>query len=322
MDVSQYLEIFIDETKEHLQSLNEQLLILEKEPDNADTINEIFRAAHSLKGMAGTMGYKRMQKLTHDMENVFSEIRNGKMKVNASMVDILFQCLDALEGYLDVIVNTQDEGTNDNQPIINELNDILNGTSTKSEAPAKEAEEVVETTQKASSDKFVAKYKDIELADHEKHAIAEAFEKGLNVYGITVYVQESCILKAARVFLVFKGIEAIGETIKSVPSVQDIEDEKFDYDFSMYVISAEPYEKVEAVIKNVSEIETCVGEKLDQSCLVAKKSDKEESKVVKDETKNETAKPAATQAAAKAATQTATKTAGKPVVNRTVRVDI
>ena len=96
MDVSQYLEIFIDETNEHLQSLNEQLLIIEKEPENTDTINEIFRAAHSLKGMAGTMGYKRMQKLTHQMENVFSEIRNGKMKVTPNLVDVLFQCLDAL----------------------------------------------------------------------------------------------------------------------------------------------------------------------------------------------------------------------------------
>lgn len=74
MDVSQYLEIFIDETNEHLQSLNEQLLIIEKEPENTDTINEIFRAAHSLKGMAGTMGYKRMQKLTHQMENVFQRL--------------------------------------------------------------------------------------------------------------------------------------------------------------------------------------------------------------------------------------------------------
>ncbi|HCL04058.1 MAG TPA: chemotaxis protein CheA, partial [Lachnoclostridium phytofermentans] len=93
MDVSQYLEIFIDETKEHLQSLNEHLLILEKEPENEDTINEIFRSAHSLKGMAGTMGYKRMQRLTHDMENVFSEIRAGKMKVKAELVDVLFKGL-------------------------------------------------------------------------------------------------------------------------------------------------------------------------------------------------------------------------------------
>ena len=100
MDVSQYLEIFIDETKEHLENLNNQLLILEKEPENKDTIDEIFRAAHSLKGMAGTMGYKRMQRLTHDMENVFMEVREGRMKVNPNLVDIVFQCLDALEEYL------------------------------------------------------------------------------------------------------------------------------------------------------------------------------------------------------------------------------
>ena len=94
MDVSQYLEIFLDETKEHLQSLNTEILNLEQDPENTDTINEIFRAAHSLKGMAGTMGYKRMQNLTHDMENVFSEVRNGTIKVKGNMIDILFQCLD------------------------------------------------------------------------------------------------------------------------------------------------------------------------------------------------------------------------------------
>ena len=107
MDVSQYLEIFLDESNEHLQTLSDQLIILEKEPDNSDTINEIFRAAHSLKGMAGTMGYKRMQNLTHDMENVFSEVRNGNMEVNSNLVDVLFQCLDALETYVDNIREMQ-----------------------------------------------------------------------------------------------------------------------------------------------------------------------------------------------------------------------
>ena len=118
MDVSQYLEIFIDETKEHLQTLSDQLMILETEPDNMETINEIFRAAHSLKGMAGTMGYKRMQNLTHDMENVFTEIRNGSLKVNSNLIDILFQCLDALDEYTNNIQETSDEGTNDNKPLI------------------------------------------------------------------------------------------------------------------------------------------------------------------------------------------------------------
>ena len=88
MDVSQYLEIFIDETNGHLQTLSDNIMQLEKEPENKDVINEIFRAAHSLKGMAGTMGFKRMQRLTHDMENVFQEIRSDKMKVTSSLIEL------------------------------------------------------------------------------------------------------------------------------------------------------------------------------------------------------------------------------------------
>ena len=134
MDVSQYLEIFIDETKEHLQNLNTQILDLEQSPDDMDTVNEIFRAAHSLKGMAGTMGYKRMQTLTHDMENVFSKVRDGALKVNSSIIDTIFQCLDALEEYLDNIQSSADEGTNDNENIIKALNGFLNGESAEPKA--------------------------------------------------------------------------------------------------------------------------------------------------------------------------------------------
>ena len=126
MDVSQYLEIFIEETKEHLQSLNSHILILEKEPENESTINEIFRAAHSLKGMSGTMGYTKMQHLTHVMENVFSEIRNGKMKATSELVDVLFKGLDILESYLAAIQADGTEGNLDSEDIINALNNILN----------------------------------------------------------------------------------------------------------------------------------------------------------------------------------------------------
>ncbi|CDB89113.1 cheA signal transduction histidine kinase [Clostridium sp. CAG:253] len=145
MDVSQYLEIFIDETKEHLQTLSDQLMILEQEPENTDTINEIFRAAHSLKGMAGTMGYKRMQRLTHDMENVFQEIRSGNMKVKPELVDVLFRGLDALDAYLNNIVNTADEGTEDNEEIINALNTIAENATGKSTS-SKPVESKKETT--------------------------------------------------------------------------------------------------------------------------------------------------------------------------------
>ncbi|MCI5731668.1 MAG: Hpt domain-containing protein, partial [Eubacterium sp.] len=136
MDTSQYLDLFIDETKEHLQSLNEHVLVLEKEPDDADTINEIFRAAHTLKGMSGTMGFVRMQRLTHDLENVFSEIRNGNMRVNEKLIDVLFRGLDALESYLNVISSEGNEGTEDNEDIINDLNALLQEQSgTETSAP-------------------------------------------------------------------------------------------------------------------------------------------------------------------------------------------
>lgn len=308
MDVSQYLEIFIDETNEHLQSLNEQLLIIEKEPENTDTINEIFRAAHSLKGMAGTMGYKRMQKLTHQMENVFSEIRNGKMKVTPNLVDVLFQCLDALESYLEIIQESGDEGDNDNEAILNQLDAILNGGAPQ----ADKKEEVAQAApEKKADDGKKEKYKDFVFADFEKHAIEEAFEKKMNVYTITVFVDESCLLKAARAFLVFKNLEGVGEIIKSNPPAQDIEDEKFDFDFSICVISSESLEKVLGVIKNVSEIKDAIGEKLEKlpeekknETAVAEK--KEEKKETKAPAKGGSNKPAA----------------GKPIVNRSVRVDI
>ncbi|MDO5128111.1 MAG: chemotaxis protein CheA [Eubacteriales bacterium] len=318
MDLSQYLEIFIDETKEHLQNLNDQVLILETEPENIDTVNEIFRAAHSLKGMAGTMGFKRMQRLTHDMENVFSEVRNGKLNVDADMVDIVFKCLDAIEGYLNSIIETSDEGTEDNEDVIALLNDALNGV--KETLPPKEQPEEKDKAPVSSdtSSDSRKKYLSIPIADFEKNAMLEAKNNGMHVYATTVYIQESCLLKAARAFLVFKGLENKGEIIKSVPSVQDIEDEKFELDFSMFVLSDKPLEEIKKCIENVSEIEEAVIEEFEIPDTVVETSAKTDEQK---ESSNED-KPEDKETKAKANTKQGGKTAGKPVVNRSVRVDI
>lgn len=314
MDVSQYLEIFLDESNEHLQTLSDQLIILEKEPDNSDTINEIFRAAHSLKGMAGTMGYKRMQNLTHDMENVFSEVRNGNMEVNSNLVDVLFQCLDALETYVDNIRETQDEGTDDNEPIIKALNAFIASEGKGNAAPAAKKEEAPTATASAAP----ADDKDMPLADFEKNAVNEALKKNLHVYKIKVSVDENCILKAARAFLVFKNLEGHGDIIKSEPSVQDIEDEKFDFDFSIIVVTEEKYDNIIALIKNVSEIKDAAGQEITQPFP---EEQTEEAKEEKKETSavSQTAKPAAAKPAAKKPASTG-KTSGS--VSHTVRVDI
>ena len=330
MDVSQYLEIFLDETKEHLQNLSDQLMNLEQDPENMDTINEIFRAAHTLKGMAGTMGYKRMQNLTHDMENVFSEVRNNTLKADENMIDLLFQCLDALEEYTENIQNTADEGTNDNEHLIKALNEFLDSREGAA-APAKAVEKVKEASKEEpaveSNDASKEKWRSIAFSDTETMVLAEAKKQGKNVFGLTVYVQETCILKAARAFLVYKALEELGETVISVPSAQDIEDEKFDFDFSIIFITDADLDKVKATVMNVSEIEGCYIAPVE---LSEKKSQEEQAG---HEKKDETAvaqtgaMAASSQTAAKAASsQTAAKAekkaVGKPIVNRTVRVDI
>lgn len=327
MDVSQYLEIFLDETNEHLQSLNTQILALEQDPENMDTINEIFRAAHSLKGMAGTMGYKRMQTLTHDMENVFSEVRNGNIKVNAEMIDILFQCLDALEEYNTCIRETSDEGTNDNEPLIKQLNDILNEGKNPEPEKAQSAPAAEPAPKEEQTASGAEKWQEIKLDDSEKNVLHEAVKQGKKVYGITVWVHESCILKAARAFLVFKAVEEVGEIIVSSPSAQDVEDEKFDLDFSLIVISDSPLEVLLDAVRGVSEIDKVTGGEVDIDGQGAAPQETVKEEVKEEEHKESAApqetKPAAQSAAPQAKSPAAKKpAANKPVVNRTVRVDI
>ncbi len=313
MDVSQYLEIFIDETKEHLQSLNTSILDLEQDPSSMDTVNEIFRAAHSLKGMAGTMGFKRMQALTHDMENVFSEVRNGTFSVTAEIIDVLFQCLDALDEYLNNIQTTADEGTNENQNLIDALNGFLNGKGAAAPV-AKEEAAPSKADSAAPSDKD--KWRELSLNESQIHVLQKAKAQGHNVIGLTVYVQESCILKAARAFLVYKTLEELGEIIVSVPSAQDIEDEKFEYDFSLIMVSKESAEKAIAAAKSVSEIQEVVGGIVEVPEASAEEVKAMELEIAKskaaEENPNALAKADGTKAVDKK----------KPVVNRTVRVDI
>ena len=329
MDVNQYLEIFLDETREHLESLNAQILNLEQEPEDADTINEIFRAAHSLKGMAGTMGYKRMQTLTHDMENVFSEVRNGTFKVQPGMIDILFRSLDALEEYVDNIQQTTEEGTNDNQDLIDALNSILKNNGEIKPINKAESAAAAETSAEPAAegkDEKQPKWGEIKVSDTERMLVEKAYNEGLKAYGITVYVEEACVLKAARAFLVFKALEKLGEVIVSNPTAQDIEDEKFDLTFSLIFISGSTIDEVRAAVKSVSEIEEVFCDTYQLEAAPEPEHKKPEQEKAEDASpeppKPAAATPTAAPAPAAASKPAASKPAGKPVVNRTVRVDI
>jgi len=321
MDVSQYLEIFIDESSEHLQSLSDCIMTLEKEPDNKDTINEVFRAAHSLKGMAGTMGFKRMQHLTHDMENVFQEVRSDKISVDSAMIDLLFKCLDALDQYLENVKSSSDEGTEDNEMIIKELNDFI-AKANGADVAAPVAEAPAAPVEKAATSANEVK---LELSDTEKDEVAAAKEEGKHVYAITVYVNQDCLLKAARAFLVFRAVEGLGQIFANHPSSQDIEDEKFELDFSFCVASNESLDAIIAAAKDVSEIDDVVGEEITEV--------EEEKPAAPVQVAAPVATPAAPSAPAPAAASTPApaaapaqnqkkQTPAKSATNRTIRVDI
>lgn len=330
MDVSQYLDIFIDESSEHIQTLSDCIMTLEQEPENKDTINEIFRAAHSLKGMAGTMGFKRMQHLTHDMENVFQEVRSDKIKVDSSMIDLLFKCLDAIDSYVENIKSTSDEGTDDNEVIIKELNDFIakaNGQTVSKQAEPQE--KAAEAEAKDSSDTSASTLDTIELTNNEKNLIDEAISAGLKIYGMTVTVASDCLLKAARAFLVFKAVEELGQILVYRPSSQDIEDEKFDLSFSFYVASGEGFDKLEHAASNVSEIDKVEGKEITEFHLEGeaeqtaqapeetKKADKEEKEEKTPAAKTESSKPKTANNSQKQAVSHK-----KATTSRTVRVDI
>ncbi len=254
MDMSQYLEIFIDETKEHLQSLNESLLQLEQNPKDTTILNEIFRVAHTLKGMAGTMGFNKMAKLTHDMENVLHALRNNEISVTAKLVDTLFRCLDALENYTENIVNTGSEGSNDYNSIITELN---NAISNKGQKPV-EIEVENNQSEPEKTENKTYKTAQFKLNQYEQNIAYKAKELGMNVLKITVVLNKGCVLKSARSFIIFQTIERHSEIIRSEPRVEDIEDEKFDFEFTVVCITKEEPSFFEKDINSIAEIDEVI----------------------------------------------------------------
>jgi len=269
MNANKYLDIFIEETKEHLSSLNQCLLQLEQDAGNIEVLNEIFRAAHTLKGMSGTMGFTRMAKLTHDMENVLQALRNKEIYANTHIIDVLFKCLDALDDYLNNIISSGQEGTNDNSEIIAALNKIIS----KDNAESNKASDG-NTGNKGQN--AGGPNSEHNFTIYEYNAMEKALEMGLNTYSITVILSKDCILKSARAYIVFNTLEKYSDIIRSVPSIEDIEDEKFEFEFSVLAISKESGEFLEKELTSVSEVEKVIIDNLNDVVANTKINEKNE----------------------------------------------
>jgi len=320
MDMKQYLDIFIDEAKEHLQSLNQCMLEMEKKPDDTDIINEIFRSAHTLKGMSATMGFNKMSKLTHGMEDVLQSLRNNEIKANSKMLDALFKCLDVLENYMDNIASNGAEGDAEYEGIVNELKQAAYNKTDSQEAEANQKDDKKPETTQVAQEVQDKEKKSFNVNKYDKKVMAEAKKQGLNAYGIEVSLNTECVMKSARAFVIFNTLEKYGEIIKSQPSVEDIEDEKFDYSFSVVVISKKSEEFLKKEIEGISEVVKVEIEAIDVEAGIEESGKKEEEHA---EEKNEDSQKHVESSQAKKKTEEKNESANnKQKTGKTVRVDI
>ncbi|AFZ90711.1 chemotaxis protein CheA [Bacillus velezensis] len=242
MDMNQYLDVFIDESKEHLQTCNEKLLLLEKDPADLQLVHDIFRAAHTLKGMSATMGYTDLAHLTHLMENVLDAIRNGEMPVTSDWLDVLFEALDHLEEMVQSIIDGGD-GKRD----ISEVSAKLDVNAVHETAASAETAEPPASEQQASTE--------WNYDEFERTVIEEAEEQGFSRYEITVSLNESCMLKAVRVYMIFEKLNEAGEVAKTIPAAEVLETEDFGTDFQVCFLTKQPAEEIKELISGISEVE-------------------------------------------------------------------
>lgn len=318
MELNQYLSMFIDESKDHLQAINENLLALEQSPEDIGIVQVIFRSAHTLKGMSATMGFEDLAKLTHEMENVLDLVRNDKLSMNPFIFDCLFKSTDALETMVNDIIEGG-TGQADVSDIVKSLKSIVTGDYEKQ--PAASAAPAPAAAGGGSSA--------MQIDEFQYSVLVQSISTGHNAYFIEVGVREDCVLKAARAYMVFDLFEQNGEVIKSVPSIQDIEQEKFDRVFSVFYVTRLPQAELETMIGNVSEIDSVKSIPFDLESLKELKEQKQEKPAAAPAASEKPAAPAAAQSgpeahpAPPAQTQAqAAKTGHLPVANRTIRVDI
>jgi two-component system chemotaxis sensor kinase CheA len=243
--------MFLEESMDNLQTLNEALLQLEQSPDNVDKLNEIFRVAHTIKGMAATMGFNRMAELTHKMEDVLSEFRTGELKVTQEVVTVLFKCLDTLEQMVDGISNGNEEELPVDE-LIKKLEAISENVQDGKKQPTSE-----EKLQPKEPD-IKEEKKDseaIDLNEYDINVIKQAIEKGYNAFDIDILISESTLLKSARAFLIFKSLEELGEIIKSIPSTEDLENENFDFEIKLVYVTHKEKDDVKKLLLDISEID-------------------------------------------------------------------
>ena len=261
-DTSKYRDLFFDESDEYLQTLNDCLLELEKNPDDKNLLDEIFRAAHTLKGMAATMGYKTMTELTHGMESVLELFRTGGAGVDSDVISLIFKCLDKLS---EIVEDLRIEKYIEYD--ISELLNTLDKVVKEGNAP------------RSPKDDISFEISDGEINDTDRMVIQNAIAMNFTAYNITVKIANSSQLKGPRAYLVVNKLGPHGDIIHSDPSTEKLEEGNFGNIFKLIYLSKLDRESIRELIESTSEIEevlikeVILDKKTDTKSAIANKED-------------------------------------------------
>ena len=249
IDRNEYKDLFIEEAREHIDTLTKSLLTLEKEPQNIEVVNMLFRSAHTLKGSSGMMGYIDFQDLTHAMEDIFDEMRKGK-KPSSNLISALLECVDALSLKLENIQNTVETEIN--------VANYTQKLKAASEMPAEEAKDATAPAMVTAGDSESVDPSAIDLSENEKEAVINAESWGERCYFVDLKFSKDCTFKSVRSILVLSKVAELAEIIKTQPEQAEIEafnEEKLDLGLKIAVTSKFEAKEIENCARQVCEIE-------------------------------------------------------------------
>ena len=250
-DKNQYLQMFFDESREYIQMLNEGVLALENNPEDSEIINTIFRAAHSLKGMAATMGFDSLTELTHKVENILDRVRNDELKIETELIDLLFSGLDHIEDLVAQIKETGDE-QKDVEEYLDQLEAYTAGNNGSKDETKDESQEKENEKEKNENEKEID---EIKLNKKDIDIIKSNLGEDDLIYQISITIDEDSALKSARGYMVVKKAKSLGYFIKSVPEETDIKDDEKEIDeIKLVILSHEESEDIKNEIKDISDI--------------------------------------------------------------------
>lgn len=273
----QYLQMFFDESAEYLQQLNENVLLLEENPEDEEIINAVFRAAHSVKGMSATMGYDRLTDLTHRIENILAKVRNKELLINEYIIDTLFSGLDYIKLLLDDIRANGEEVT-DVSDYLYKLEEILENGGVIQET--EEIEMEVETGQQDFTGM-------LPLTEEEKEDIYNKMTSDDKIFNIKVMLAKDCLLKNVRGYMILKKAQEMGYLAKSNPDQRKIEDEDFGNAIYIKLVSSLREKQIKQELADIIDVDEVIIHTEKKEVEVVKEVEKEEKKILVDNSKKQ-----------------------------------